>query len=674
MTATAKNIVLVNGREIEINGERNLLEIIHRAGIDIPTFCYHSELSIYGACRLCLVEVEGMGIMASCSTAPAPGMVIHTDTKEIREFRKINVELLLANHKRECPTCTRSSTCTLQDLARRLGIEDIRFKQKESFLPLDHSSPSLTRDPNKCVLCGDCVRVCREVQGIGALDFAYRGSKAKVAPAFDKDLGEVECVNCGQCAAVCPTGAIIPRQDRDAVWDAIHDKKKKVVVQVAPAVRVAIGEYFGEKPGVNCAGKLVAALKLMGFDQVYDTCFSADMTIFEEATEFIDRVANKGKLPMFTSCCPGWVKFAEINFPELLPNISSCKSPQQMFGAVAREVLPTQLNVKQEDLVVVSIMPCTAKKFEAALPKFAQNGRPDVDYVLTTQEIGRMINSAGIRFNDLEAEAFDMPMGFSTGGAVIFGTTGGVMEAAIRYAAEKLEGKKLPQIEYKEVRGMEKLKEATLKIAGMDVKVAVVHTLAEAGKLAERVIAGQADYHFIEVMACPGGCISGGGQPIAEDACARGLRSKGIYQADRSMQLQKSQDNYLVDSCYKEHLGGKPGSHKAHKTLHTKYKNRSQIFDAKTPVLKGTAAVRVPVSITVCTNEDKCAGEELLLKVVDFVKSHGYADKVDIDAAFSSKKGRQGSLCVSVGEEVLDNTSFDSVKKAIENSFKEASH
>lgn len=654
----ADNIVTVNGREVQIGDERNLLELIRRAGIEIPTFCYHSELSIYGACRLCIVEVKGRGIMASCSTKPEPGMVVRTDTREIRQMRKINVELLLANHKRECPSCSRSSNCTLQDLARRLGVEEVRYKQRDKQAPIDKSSPSLERDPNKCVLCGDCVRVCSEVQGIGAIDFINRGANARVAPAFDQDLNAVECVNCGQCAAVCPTGAIVPRQDRDKVWNAIYDPEKTVVVQIAPAVRVALGEYFGFEPGVNIAGKLVNALKIMGFDQVYDTCFSADMTIFEEATEFIDRFTKGEKLPLFTSCCPAWVKYAEIYFPEMLPNVSSCRSPQQMFGSVAKRVLPEQLNVKRENLVVVSIMPCTAKKFEAQLPKFAENGQPDVDYVLTTVEIGRMINSMGINFKDLEPEAFDMPMGFSTGAGVIFGTTGGVMEAALRYAVEKIENKTLDKVDFKAVRGLENMKEATLEVAGNEVKVAVVHGLANAKKIIEEIRSGKSKYDFIEVMACPGGCISGAGQPITSNNEIRKQRAQGLYNADKNQQLQKSQDNYMVDRCYEKHLGGAPGSHKAHETLHTHYRNRSQLFDAKVPVIRGTAPERLQICVTICANQKDCPGQALLGLIVKYVKEKGYGDKVDVDAAFSSRPEADGTICVTVGDEIVDRCRF----------------
>ncbi len=677
-----KKTLTVNGLEVEIGDERNLLELIRGVGIEIPTFCYHSELSIYGACRLCIVEVEGRGIMASCSTKPEAGMVIHTDTKQIREIRKINVELLLANHDRECPTCVRSSNCTLQDLARRLGVEEVRYKQLVDKEPKDDSSPSIQRDPNKCVLCGDCVRVCKEIQGIGAIDFINRGSKAKVAPAFDQNLNAVECVNCGQCAAVCPTGAIIPKQDRDPVWNAIYDPEKVVVAQIAPAVRVALGEYFGIPVGENTSGRLVNALRMMGFDHVYDTCFAADMTIFEEATEFLERYTKGEKLPLFTSCCPAWVKYCEIYFPELLPNVSSCRSPQQMFGSVAKKTLPTKLGIKPENLVVVSIMPCTAKKYEAKLPKFQTKGVQDVDFVLTTVEVGKMINSMGIKFSELQPSAYDMPMGFSTGAGVIFGATGGVMEAALRYVVEKVENKPLEKVDFKAVRGMKELKEATLNVAGNEVKVAVVYGLANAKKLAEKVVSGEADYDFIEVMACPGGCISGGGQPMTSDPQVRIERAKGIYAADKRQQLQKSQDNYMVERCYEKHLGGKPGSHEAHGLLHTYYQNRSQLFDARVPVLSGKAADKLPITVTICATEQDCPGQTLLGMIVDYVKKQGFADKVEIDATFTSRKEKDGTICVTVGDQIVDyckfinavnteeqlsnHAEFENIKKAID--------
>lgn len=661
-----KKTMTINDKTVEFDSERNLLEVIRKAGIDIPTFCYHSELSIYGACRLCLVDVEGRGVMAACSTAPAEGMVIHTDTKEIRDMRKISIELLLANHSVECPTCARSSNCALQKIAHRLGVNTVRFQKLKNYQPIDKSSPSLERDPNKCVLCGDCVRVCREIQGIGAIDFAHRGSHAKVEPAFDAALGKVECVNCGQCAAVCPTGAIVPKQDRNRVWDALYDKSKTVVVQIAPAVRVALGEYFGAKPGEDVAGKLVAALKLMGFKYVYDTCFTADMTIFEEATELLGRIGSKGKLPMFTSCCPAWVKYVEIYYPELLGNVSSCRSPQAMFGSVAAEVLPKQLGVEPENLTVVSMMPCTAKKFEAQLPKFRHNGKQDVDIVVTTSEVAQMIDSCGIHLADLEPEAFDMPMGFSTGGGVIFGASGGVMEAALRFAAEKISGQPLEHVDFKAVRGMESLKTATLEIAGQKLRVAVVHGLANAKKLIADIQSGKESYDFIEVMACPGGCISGGGQPLGVTDKLRVIRQKGLYAADKAHQVQKPQDNYLVTRCYEQYLGGCPGSHEAHHLLHTCYQNRSQLFDAKIPVSRGTAKERLPITVTICTKQENCPGQLLLGMIASYIKQRGYTDRIDLDAAFSSRDDEDGTICVTVGDSIVERTKFTNATNTME--------
>lgn len=578
-----KKTVSIDGNTVEIKGERNLLELIRRMGINLPTFCYHSDLSIYGACRLCLVDVEGRGIMASCSTAPEPGMVVKTNTEEIRQMRKINIELLLANHNRECPTCERSYNCTLQTLARQLGVEEVRFKNRTEVAPIDFSSPSLVRDPNKCVLCGDCVRMCSEVQGIGAIDFANRGSKSCVQPAFGQDLGKVECVNCGQCAQVCPTGALVTHSQRDAVWKAINNDKKTVVAQIAPAVRVAVGEYFNIPAGRDVTGMIAAALRLIGFDEVYDTCYAADMTILEEANELLGRLKENKNLPLFTSCCPGWVKFVETYYPDMLGNVSSCRSPQQMFGAVAKRMLPERLKIEKKDLVVVSIMPCTAKKFEAQLDKFKVDGQPDVDYVITTQELARMINARGIDFASLEPSPLDMPMGFYTGAGVIFGATGGVMEAALRYAAGAVNGVDGGTLEFKEVRGTAGLKEATYKVGGSDLKVAVVHGLANARKLIESIRSGEKSFHFIEVMACPDGCIAGGGQPLMDKitkAARKEARTKGLYTSDRTLQLHNSGDNTMVHTAYQKCMHGGIGGHEAHHALHTKYEDRSDILKA----------------------------------------------------------------------------------------------
>jgi len=532
-----KACITIDGRQVPIEGERNLLELIRKSGIELPTFCYHSELSVYGACRLCVVDVEGRGIQGACSVPPEPGLKVRTCTEELRDIRRVSIELLLANHDQSCPTCPKSASCQLQSLARKLGVDKVRFKKVHQPLPVDCSSPSLIRDPNKCILCGDCTRVCSEIQGIGAIDFAHRGSRAAVLPAFGRDLAIVECVNCGQCAAACPTGALAVRSEVSEVWKALSDPKKKVVAQIAPAVRVALGESFGLPAGSQTSGQAVAALKAMGFAAVYDTSFTADLTVIEEATEFLGRKGKGEKLPQFTSCCPAWVKFAEQYYPELLPNLSSCRSPQQMLGSLAKELLPEKMGVAPENLVVVSIMPCTAKKYEARRPEF-RKGVADVDYVLTTQELAQMIEGAGLRFEKLEPESFDMPMGFKTGAGVIFGNSGGVTEAVLRYAAEKVTGKVLEKVDFHEVRGEAGLREADVKVGELTLKLAVVHGLKNARALADKIKAGECSYDLIEVMACPGGCSRVAGQPVTrEPLAARKERTRGLYSADKHLDL-----------------------------------------------------------------------------------------------------------------------------------------
>ncbi len=461
----------IDGFRVAIDAETNLLQVIRKAHIELPTFCYHSELSVYGACRLCMVEIEGRGLVTSCTTTPEPGMKVKTQTAEVRELRKMNIELLLASGNHDCPTCGKSGSCKLQSLAERLGVDKVRFTAPVEQKPLDFTSPSLVRDPNKCVLCGDCVRYCAEIQGIGVLDFTHRGSQSTVSPAFNKGLAEVDCVACGQCAAVCPVGAILVKTEVERAYAAIQDPRKTVVVQVAPAIRAAIGESFGAVNDTFTMGRIVSALRRLGFDKVYDTSFSADLTIWEEATEFVNRKQNGGVLPLITSCCPAWVKMAEHDFPEVLDNISTCRSPQQMFGSLAKDVLPKELGIAREDLVVVSIMPCTAKKFEAARDEFKVNGNPDVDLVLTTQELARMIQDAGIQFPELPVDSLDQPFGTKTGAGVIFANSGGVTEAVIRYAAGRL-GEEHPVIE--EVRAEKNRREFTASTPLGDIKMAVV--------------------------------------------------------------------------------------------------------------------------------------------------------------------------------------------------------
>lgn len=654
------SFVNVDGKDIMIEGEKNLLELIRKAGIEIPTFCYHSDLSVYGACRLCLVDVNGRGIVSSCSTMPEDGMVIRTKTEEIREIRKISVELLLANHDQSCPTCSKSASCQLQDLARRLGIQEVRFKSTHKPVPIDRSSPSLVRDPNKCILCGDCVRVCHEIQGIGAIDFTGRGANSAVNPAFGKDLSKVECVFCGQCASVCPTGAITPKSDIEAVWKELDNPGKKVVAQIAPAVRVALGEHFGMEPGTVTIGRIVAALKGIGFDQIYDTSFAADLTVIEEANEFLVRKQSGEKLPQFTSCCPAWVKFAEQYYPDLLPNLSSCRSPQQMFGSLAKDMLPEKLGVDARNLIVVSIMPCTAKKFEAAQSKFHNDGIKDVDYVLTTQELGRMIEESGLNFGSLEPESLDMPFGFKTGAGVIFGATGGVTEAVLRYAAEKISHVKLDSVDFKDVRGEEGIRKVTVTIAGVELKLAVVHGLSNARKVAESVKSGNCDYDLIEVMTCPGGCIGGAGQPISKYHDVKTRRTKGLYESDKMLEFHKSQDNHMVSECYAKNLG-EIGGEKAHHLLHTEYRSRRRISDSDLDLLTGADDMKLNVSVCVGTSCMVKGSQTLLNEIMSYIEENKLQNAVDVSATFCFERCDRGPT-IAVGDKVIEKCN---IKKAV---------
>ncbi len=661
MNQSAQPTLTIDGKTVAIEGERNLLELVRKANIDLPTFCYHSELSVYGACRLCLVQVEGRGIMGACSTPPEPGLKIQTTTPEIREIRRIAIELLLANHDQSCPTCSRSANCQLQSLALRLGVKKVRFKSVHQQVPLDESSPSLVRDPNKCVLCGDCVRMCSEIQGIGAIDFTHRGHEVSVQPAFGKLLGDVECVNCGQCASVCPTGALTIKSEVDQVWNLLADPKKTVVVQIAPAVRVGLGECFGLKPGEITTGRIVAALKHLGFDQIYDTSFAADLTVIEEGTEFLERKAEGGTLPMFTSCCPGWVKYAEQYFPELLPNLSTCRSPQAMFGSLVKAMLPDQLNLDRKDLKVVAIMPCTAKKFEAQRPEMRVDGDPDVDHVLTTQELAHMIQSAGIMFDTLQPESFDMPFGFSTGAGVIFGNSGGVMEAVLRYAAEKVTGKKLEQVEFQQVRGDSGLREATIKVNGSELKLAVVHGLRNARVVAELVSAGKSHYDLIEVMACPGGCIGGAGQPVSTSRDARALRTRGLYHADKMLQLHKSQDNVFITECYAKFLGD-IGGERAHRLLHTTFQSRRRIADESLSLMQPQGEDKLKVSVCLGTNCFLKDSQNVLNGVLRHAEQSGLEGRLDVRAGFCFEKCETGPTVMIGGEHICQCTA----EKAIE--------
>lgn len=662
----------IDGMKVPINGEKNILEVCRKVNIEIPTFCYHSDLSVYGACRLCLVDVEGMGLVASCSTPPQHGLKIKTNTAEIREIRKTNLELLLANHKIDCPTCVRSSNCKLQDLTRRLGIEEIRFKHTDKVEPIDNFSPSILRDPNKCILCGDCVRVCKEIQTVGAIDFTSRGAQTKVSTAFNKHLSETECVYCGQCVTICPTGALQVKSEIENVWESVYNDKKVVIAQIAPAIRVALNEEFGGQPGDVNIGQIVAALKRMGFDYVYDTSFSADLTIFEEATEFIKRKTENGVLPQFTSCCPSWVKFAEQYFPDLIPNMSTCKSPQQMFGSVAKDILPDLLGVAKEDIVMVSIMPCTAKKFEATRDEFKHDGIAEVDHVITTVELAKMIAETGLQFNKLAPESLDLPLGFKTGGGVIFGNSGGVSEAVLRFAYEKITGKTIEDIDFTFVRGTKGIREAKVKLGDIDLKICIVHSLGNARKICNMVRAGECDYDFIEVMACPGGCIDGGGQPVSWDPHFKEKRTEGLYNVDKMLQLHKSQDNPYVQELYKNNLG-EIGGHKAHELLHTHYHPRRRIVEDN--ISLGTKDnKKIEVKVCIGTNCFVNGSQEILKKLMNYVAEKnlenevdfvGIDNHVDVSATFCMEKCEKAPN-VKVGSISIEKATFEKVIEVLE--------
>ena len=574
----------INGKECEFTDEPNLLEVIRKAGFDVPTFCYRPDLKPFGSCRMCVVEVEypngRVMVNSSCTMPPEAGIKVSTNTARVRKIRKTVLELLLANHDRECTTCDKSGNCDLQKYAEEYGIRQIRYPKlkPEDMKTIDDMNPSIKRDPNKCILCGACVRACQEFQGHAVLGFANRGSKTVVQPLNGKKLAEVDCVFCGQCQAVCPTGALTIKTNTDEVWDVINDKNKKVVVQVAPAVRVAIGEMFNLPVGQNSIGKIYAALRKIGFDLIFDTNFSADLTILEEATEFVGRLTNGGVLPLFTSCCPAWVRYLETQHPDMLAHLSTCKSPQGMLSPVMKELLPKyHEGYTKENTVVVSIMPCTAKKYEARREQLMRDGTPETDYVLPTKEFGRMIKEAGIDFNELEEEKADSPFGEYSGAATIFGASGGVAEAAARTAYYYVTGENIADNDIKEMRGVDansRSKTVELDIKGTKVGVRVVSTLVEAEKAIQEIKKGTANFQLLEVMACPGGCVNGGGQPTScSNAKIKEKRAEGLYTEDKNLPVRRSHENPDIIKLYENDLE-KPGSHKAHELLHTTYADK----------------------------------------------------------------------------------------------------
>lgn len=556
--------ITIDGRKVEFTDEKNLLTVIRKAGIDIPTLCYHSELSTFGACRLCTVEDDRGRTFASCSEEPRDGMVIYTNTGKLKKYRKLIIELLLASHCRDCTTCVKSGDCNLQTLAHRFGVTSVRYSNYREQKPRDFSSPSIVRDPNKCILCGNCVRVCNELQGVGALDFAFRGSEAMVMPAFDKEIAATDCVNCGQCQIFCPTGAISIRHNREAVWEALADPDVRVVAQVAPAVRVAVGSAFGLPKGKSVMGKIVNVLHRIGFDEVYDTTFSADMTIMEESAEFLNRLKTGEKLPLLTSCCPAWVKFVGDQFPEYKEHVSTCRSPQGMMSAVTKEWFRDPANNPEgKKTVMVSFMPCTAKKMEAKRSNSFTHGEQDTDYVITTTELIDMIRMTGIEFAELEPESSDIPFGFGSGGGVIFGVTGGVTEAVIRRLVPGHDKETLEAIAECGVRDGGFIREFSIPYEGIDLNICVVSGLANARTVMEQVKSGEKNYHLIEVMACRRGCIMGGGQPRLAGDRTKAARTEGIYRADNVAVVKKSDENPMIMSLYEGFLKGKE-----HELLH----------------------------------------------------------------------------------------------------------
>ena len=580
--------ITIDGHKLQVEDNLTVLEAAALAKVKIPTLCYLKEINEIGACRICVVEIKGArALQAACVYPVSEGLDILTNSPKVREARKITLDLILSNHDRSCLTCKRNNNCELQTLSTDFGIEEIRFmpRKPEELKAIDLAGVSIVRNANKCVLCRRCVAVCKNVQTVSVIDTNERGILTQVSPAFDMALSDTACVNCGQCIAVCPVAALTEKDDTQKVWDAINDPEKYVIVQTAPAVRVAIGEEFGMPIGTRATGKMVTGLRMLGFDKVFDTDTAADLTIMEEGTELLNRIKNGGTLPLITSCSPGWIKFCEHNFPDMLPNLSSCKSPHEMFGAMLKTYFAEKMGIDPAKMYVVSIMPCTAKKFEAQRPELSNSHThlADVDVVLTTREAAKMMKQAGIRLNELDDSQFDDPMGEASGAAVIFGATGGVMEAAVRTVYEIVEGKPLPDINLTAVRGVEGVKEATLVLGGNEINVAVANGLANARCLMQTVQASQGraeakQYHFIEIMACPGGCVNGGGQPIQSAEVRsrtdlRAVRAKAIYSEDESLSIRKSHENPIVMKMYEEFLEA-PGSHKAHHLLHTKYKSR----------------------------------------------------------------------------------------------------
>ena len=578
MLKTMVNLKIDN-KDVCVKEGTTILEAARSVGIDIPTLCFLKEINEVGDCRMCIVEIEGRrGFATSCVQKVEEGMVVHTNTPNVIDSRRTILDLIVSNHNRDCLTCIRNGNCELQDLCNKFGIRKVQYEGEKLEHEIDDKSPSIVRDFSKCVLCRRCVATCKNVQNIGAIGSANRGFDSSISTTYGCSLNDVNCTFCGQCIEACPVGALHEKENIDEVWEKLKDEDTYVIVQTAPAVRVGLGEEFGMEIGTNVAGKMVTALKNLGFDKVFDTNTGADFTIMEEATEFVRRFKEKENIPMMTSCCPAWVKFTETEYPENIPNLSSCKSPHEMFGAILKTYYAEKMGIAPDKIYVVSVMPCVAKKYERQRDEMKVNGRWDVDAVITTRELARMIKQANINFTELEDKGFDNPMGEASGAAAIFGTTGGVMEAALRTAYELIIGEELKQVNFEDVRGAKGIKKATVKIGDAEVKVAVVHGLGNARKVSEEIKNGTADFDFLEVMACPGGCIMGGGQPIKSSKTrsqidVRAKRAEALYSIDEKTTLRKSHENPQMLKIYEEYIGN-PGEHKAHELLHTEYNKK----------------------------------------------------------------------------------------------------
>ncbi len=571
----------IDGQEVNVKKGTTILQAAKKAGIDIPTLCFLKEINEVGDCRMCIVEVEGRrGFATSCIQTVEEGMIVHTHTPNVLEARHIMLDLILSNHAKDCLTCTRSGNCELQALATKFNVLQVEFEGEKTEHKIDDVSPSIVRDFNKCILCRRCVATCKNIQEVGAIDCINRGFESCVSTVENHSLKDVNCTNCGQCIQACPTGALHEKETIDEVWMKLKDPDTYVIAQTAPAIRIALGEEFGMPIGSNVTGKMVTALKRLGFDKVFDTNTGADFTIIEEANEFLERFQENDNLPMITSCSPGWVKYIEMNYPKLLPHLSTCKSPHQMFGALLKTYYAKKQNIDPKKIYVVSIMPCIAKKFERQRTEMKNHGLYDVDNVITTRELSKMIKQANIEFTKLKNNEFDSPMGEATGAAAIFGTTGGVMEAALRTAQDSLTGQELEKIDFHQVRGGDGIKKASVNLAGREIKVVAASGLANAKKILEEIKDGKADYQFVEIMACPGGCIMGGGQPIKSskirsEVDVRKLRADALYSIDEKSKIRKSHENPIVKKIYTEYLE-KPGSYRAEKLLHTTYQKRKK--------------------------------------------------------------------------------------------------